>query len=78
MRDDDPGDEVTGWEIVGGADWFQFSVARDTGELRKVPMLLYLSIVSTNSIGSSSFSVSCSTATPVVSNLLCLHVLLLS
>ena len=32
-RDDDPGDEVTGWEIVGGADRFQFSVARDTGEL---------------------------------------------
>ena len=29
----DPGDEVTGWEIVGGADRFQFSVARDTGEL---------------------------------------------
>ena len=26
-RDDDPGDEVTGWEIVGGADRFQFSVA---------------------------------------------------
>ena len=32
-RDIDPGDEVTGWEIVGGADRFQFSVARDTGEL---------------------------------------------
>ena len=32
-RDDDPGDEVTGWEIVGGADRFQFSVAPDTGEL---------------------------------------------
>ena len=29
----DPGDEVTGWEIVGGADRFQFSVAPDTGEL---------------------------------------------
>ena len=33
-RDIDPGDEVTGWEIVGGADRFQFSVAPDTGELR--------------------------------------------
>ena len=32
-RDTDPGDEVTGWEIVGGADRFQFSVAPDTGEL---------------------------------------------
>ena len=32
-RDIDPGDEVTGWEIVGGADRFQFSVAPDTGEL---------------------------------------------
>ena len=32
-RDDDPGDEVTGWEIVGGADRFQFSIAPDTGEL---------------------------------------------
>ena len=32
-RDDDPGDEVTGWEIVGGADLSQFSVAPDTGEL---------------------------------------------
>ena len=32
-RDTDPGDEVTGWVIVGGADRFQFSVAPDTGEL---------------------------------------------
>ena len=32
-RDTDPGDEVTGWEIVGGVDRFQFSVAPDTGEL---------------------------------------------
>ena len=32
-RDTDPGDEVTDWEIVGGADRFQFSVAPDTGEL---------------------------------------------
>ena len=32
-RDADPGDEVTGWEIVGGADRFQFSVEPDTGEL---------------------------------------------
>ena len=32
-RDTDPGDEVTSWEIVGGADRFQFSVAPDTGEL---------------------------------------------
>ena len=32
-RDTDPGDEVTGWEIVGGADRFQFSVEPDTGEL---------------------------------------------
>ncbi len=32
-RDTDPGDEVTGWEIVGGADRFQFSIAPDTGEL---------------------------------------------
>ena len=32
-RDSDPGDEVTGWAIVGGADRFQFSVAPDTGEL---------------------------------------------
>ena len=32
-RDTDPGDEVTGWAIVGGADRFQFSVVSDTGEL---------------------------------------------
>ena len=32
-RDSDPGDEVTGWAIVGGADRFQFSIAPDTGEL---------------------------------------------
>ncbi len=32
-RDIDPGDEVTGWEIGGGADRLQFSVAPDTGEL---------------------------------------------
>ena len=32
-RDSDPGDEVTGWAIVGGADQFQFSIAPDTGEL---------------------------------------------
>ena len=32
-RDTDPGDEVTGWEIVGGADRGRFSVASDTGEL---------------------------------------------
>ena len=32
-RDSDPGDEVTGWAIVGGADRFQFSVVSDTGEL---------------------------------------------
>ena len=32
-RDTDPGDEVTGWAIVGGADRFQFSIASDTGEL---------------------------------------------
>ena len=24
---------MTGWEIVGGADRFQFSIAPDTGEL---------------------------------------------
>ena len=38
-RDSDPGDEVTGWAIVGGADRFQFSIAPDTGELsfREVP-----------------------------------------
>ena len=32
-RDTDLGDEVTSWEIVGGADRFQFSVEPDTGEL---------------------------------------------
>ena len=32
-RDTDPGDEVTGWEIVGGADQSQFVIASDTGEL---------------------------------------------
>ena len=32
-RDDDPGDEVTGWAIVDGADRSQFTVASDTGEL---------------------------------------------
>ena len=32
-RDSDPGDEVTGWAMVGGADRFQFSIAPDTGEL---------------------------------------------
>ena len=32
-RDTDPGDEVTGWEIVGGADQSQFTIASDTGEL---------------------------------------------
>ena len=32
-RDTDPGDEVTGWAIVGGADQSQFSIASDTGEL---------------------------------------------
>ena len=32
-RDTDPGDEVTGWDIVGGADQSQFSIASDTGEL---------------------------------------------
>ena len=32
-RDSDPGDEVTGWAIVGGADQGQFSIAPDTGEL---------------------------------------------
>ena len=32
-RDTDPGDEVTGWAVVGGADRFQFSIAPDTGEL---------------------------------------------
>ena len=32
-RDTDPGDEVTGWEIVGGADRSEFSIASDTGDL---------------------------------------------
>ena len=32
-RDTDPGDEVTGWAIVGGADQSEFSIASDTGEL---------------------------------------------
>ena len=32
-RDTDAGDEVTGWEIVGGADQSEFSIASDTGEL---------------------------------------------
>ena len=32
-RDTDPGDEVTGWDIVGGADQSEFSIASDTGEL---------------------------------------------
>ena len=32
-RDTDPGDEVTGWSIVGGADQSEFSMASDTGEL---------------------------------------------
>ena len=32
-RDTDPGDEVTGWAIVGGADRSEFSIASDTGEL---------------------------------------------
>ena len=32
-RDDDPGDEVTGWEIVGGVDQGQFTITSDTGEL---------------------------------------------
>ena len=32
-RDTDPGDEVTGWAIVGGADQSEFSMASDTGEL---------------------------------------------
>ena len=31
-RDTDPGDEVTGWEIVGGADQGQFTITSDTGE----------------------------------------------
>ena len=32
-RDTDPGDEVTGWEIVGGVDQGQFTITSDTGEL---------------------------------------------
>ena len=32
-RDTDPGDEVTGWSIVGGADQGQFAITSDTGEL---------------------------------------------
>ena len=32
-RDDDPGDEVTGWVIVGGADQGQFMITSDTGDL---------------------------------------------
>ena len=32
-RDTDPGDEVTGWAIVGGVDQSQFVIASDTGEL---------------------------------------------
>ena len=32
-RDTDPGDEVTGWDIVGGADQGQFTVTSDTGDL---------------------------------------------
>ena len=32
-RDTDAGDEVTGWEIVGGVDQSQFSIASDTGEM---------------------------------------------
>ena len=32
-RDTDAGDEVTGWDIVGGSDQGQFSIASDTGEL---------------------------------------------
>ena len=32
-RDTDPGDEVTGWEIVGGTDPGQFTITSDTGEL---------------------------------------------
>ena len=32
-RDSDPGDEVTGWAIVGGADQGQFTITTDTGEL---------------------------------------------
>ena len=32
-RDTDPGDEVTGWEIVDGADQGQFTITSDTGDL---------------------------------------------
>ena len=32
-RDSDPGDAVTGWDIVGGADQGQFAITSDTGEL---------------------------------------------
>ena len=32
-RDTDPGDEVTGWTIVGGADQGQFTITTDTGDL---------------------------------------------
>ena len=32
-RDTDPGDEVTGWSIVGGADQGEFAITSDTGEL---------------------------------------------
>ena len=32
-RDIDPGDEVTGWEIVSGADQGQFTITSDTGHL---------------------------------------------
>ena len=32
-RDTDPGDEVTGWAIVGGTDRGQFAITSDTGDL---------------------------------------------
>ena len=32
-RDSDAGDEVTGWDIVGGADQLQFSITSDRGDL---------------------------------------------
>ena len=32
-RDTDPGDEVTGWAIVGGADQGRFEITSDTGDL---------------------------------------------
>ena len=32
-RDTDPGDEVTGWAIMGGADPGQFTITFDTGDL---------------------------------------------